>query len=309
MAALSEQIAGAGFTVGWGVLSRLPAAITGRGFRAAADAATARNGPAVRQLRVNLRRVIGPARPEAELDALVVEAMRSYARYWLETFRLPKMDPAAVASRADSQTYGIEYLDTAVQAGRGYILALPHTGNYDVAALWLIDRYHRPFTTVAERLRPASLFDRFVAYRESIGMEVLALTGGERPPTAVLTERLKAGGGVCLVADRDLSQHGIEVDFFGERARLPGGPALLAATTGAELLPVGLWFTPDGGWGQQIMAPVEPAGTRLHDRVHSATQQLANAFAQLISEHPADWHMLQKLWLADLGRPAPQVRS
>jgi KDO2-lipid IV(A) lauroyltransferase len=138
-------------------------------------------------------------------------------------------------------------------------------------------------------------------------MEVLALTGGEQPPTAVLRERLKAGGGVCLVADRDLSQHGVEVDFFGERARMPSGPALLAATTGAALLPVGLWFTPDGGWGQQIMAPVKPSADRLRDRVHTGTQQLADAFTQLISAHPSDWHMLQRLWLADL--PRSQVHS
>jgi KDO2-lipid IV(A) lauroyltransferase len=303
IAALGERIAGAGFAAGWSGLSRVPAPIAGRCFQVAADAATARSGPAVRQLRMNLRRVVGPACADTELDALTGEAMRSYARYWLETFRLPKMDHAAVAARVGHQTYGIEHLDAAMQAGRGFILALPHTGNYDVAGLWLIDRYHRPFTTVAERLRPASLFDRFVAYRESIGMEVLALTGGAQPPTAVLTARLKAGGGVCLVADRDLSQHGIEVEFFGERATLPGGPALLAATTGAALLPVGLWFTPDGGWGQRVMAPVEPAGARLRDRVHSATQQLADAFAQLIGEHPADWHMLQKLWLADRSAP------
>ena len=103
-----------------------------------------------------------------------------------------------------------------------------------MAGLWLIDRYHRPFTTVAERLRPAWLFDRFVAYRESIGMEVLALTGGDQAPTAVLTERLKAGGAVCLVADRDLSRHGVEVDFFGERARMPSGPALLSAAAAKQ---------------------------------------------------------------------------
>jgi lauroyl/myristoyl acyltransferase len=302
IADLREQITGAGFAAGWGVLSAIPAPIASGSFRAAADAATARGGPAVRQLRTNLRRVAGPARTDEQMDTLVRDAMRSYARYWLETFRLPKMDRPAVAAQADRQTLGTEHLDAAVQAGRGFILALPHTGNYDVAGLWLIDRYHRPFTTVAERLRPASLFDRFVAYRQSIGMEVLALTGGEQPPTAVLRERLKAGGGVCLVADRDLSRHGVEVDFFGERARMPSGPALLAATTGAALLPVGLWFTPDGGWGQQIMAPVTPSADRLRDRVRTGTQQLANAFAQLISAHPSDWHMLQRLWLADLPR-------
>jgi lauroyl/myristoyl acyltransferase len=306
MAGLREQIVGAGIAVGWSVLSNVPAAIAGRCFQAAADAATRRGGPAVRQLRMNLRRVAGQADTERELDALVAEAMRSYARYWLETFRLPKMDHAAVAARVDGQTFGTEHLDAAVQAGRGFILALPHVGNYDVAGLWLIDRYRRSFTTVAERLRPAWLFDRFVAYRQSIGMEVLALTGGEEPPTAVLTERLKAGGGVCLVADRDLSRHGVEVDFFGERARMPAGPTLLAATTGAALLPVGLWFTPDGGWGQRIMAPIEPSSGRLRDRVHTGTQQLADAFAQLISEHPSDWHMVQRLWLADLpASPLP----
>jgi lauroyl/myristoyl acyltransferase len=191
---MREQIAGAGFALGWGVLSNVPARITSRGFRAAADRATRRDGPTVRQLRKNLRRVVGPDCPEDELDALVGEAMRSYARYWLETFRLPKLDRAEVIARASRQTFGIEHLDAAVQAGRGFILALPHTGNYDVAGLWLIDRYHQPFTTVAERLRPAWLFDRFVAYRESIGMEVLALTGGDQTPTAVLTQRLKSTG-------------------------------------------------------------------------------------------------------------------
>ena len=307
IAGMREQIAGAGFAVGWGVLSNVPARITSRGFRAAADRATRRGGPTVRQLRKNLRRVAGPACTEEQLDALVGEAMRSYARYWLETFRLPKLDRAEVIARASRQTFGLENLDAAVQAGRGFILALPHTGNYDVAGLWLIDRYHKPFTTVAERLRPAWLFDRFVAYRESIGMEVLALTGGEQTPTAVLTERLKAGGAVCLVADRDLSQHGVEVDFFGERARMPSGPALLSAVTGAALLPVGLWFTPDGGWGQQIMAPVGSSEGRLRDRVNAGTQQLADAFATMIAEHPTDWHMVQKLWLADLTPPRGSV--
>jgi KDO2-lipid IV(A) lauroyltransferase len=131
-------------------------------------------------------------------------------------------------------------------------------------------------------------------------MEVLPLTGGERAPTEILTERLAAGGAVCLVADRDLSQNGIGVQFFGEPTRMPGGPALLGARTGAAVLPVGLWFTPHG-WGQRIRPPVElPTGGSLRDKVVAGTQQIADAFAAEIAEHPADWHMLQRLWLADL---------
>jgi lauroyl/myristoyl acyltransferase len=298
---LRGQFTAAGFAAGWGLLKSVPAPVASRTFRAVADAATVRNGGSVRQLRINLRRVVGQAWTEREMDALVGDAMRSYARYWLETFRLPKMDKAAVVAAVEANTTGAEHVEAALDEGRGFILALPHTGNYDVAGLWLVDRFGS-FTTVAERLKPESLFDRFVAYRESLGMEVLPLTGGETPPTGVLTERLRANRGVCLVADRDLSRHGLEVEFFGEKARMPGGPALLAAMTGAALLPVGLWFTEDGGWAQRICAPIELPEGRLRDRVQGGTQLLADRFAELIAAHPAHWHMLQKLWVADLDR-------
>ena len=131
-------------------------------------------------------------------------------------------------------------------------------------------------------------------------MEVLPLTGGERSPSEALADRLRAGGVVCLLGDRDLTRHGIDVRFFGQTARMPAGPALLAATTGAALLPVGLWFTPDG-WGVRVHPPLPVAAAgRLRDRVSSATQALADVFATEVAAHPEDWHMLQRLWLADL---------
>jgi KDO2-lipid IV(A) lauroyltransferase len=286
------------FAAGWGAVKSLPAPFARRAFQAVADVATARDGKGAQQLRRNLRRVV-PDAGEAQLDDLVSAGLRSYARYWLETFRLPRMDKRAVAACADANTTGAEHIDAAVRAGKSFILALPHMGNWDAAAIWLIDRGY-PFTTVAERLKPDSLFDRFVAYRESLGMEVLPLTGGASPSEA-LAQRLRSGRAVCLVADRDLSRNGVDVDFFGETARMPGGPALLAATTGAVLLPVALWFTPDGGWGQWIGEPIEPEGARLAEKVRTGTQALADAFAPQVAAHPEDWHMLQKLWVADLS--------
>jgi KDO2-lipid IV(A) lauroyltransferase len=287
-----------GYAAGWGMLKAVPRPAAERAFQAVADAATVRNGGGVRQLRKNLRRVVGPGVSELRMDQLVGEALRSYSRYWLETFRLPKMDHRDVAQRADANTEGAENLHEAVERGKGFIIALPHMGNWDVAAIWLVSQ-GQPFTTVAERLKPESLFDRFVAYRESLGMEVLALTGGQRAPADVLSERLRAGRGVCLVADRDLSRNGIEVQFFGEATRMPGGPALLAATTGAALLPVGLWFTEDG-WAQRIHPAVQLPDGSLREQVAAGTQLVANAFEHDIAEHPADWHMLQRLWLSDL---------
>ncbi|MDT4939216.1 MAG: phosphatidylinositol dimannoside acyltransferase [Pseudonocardiales bacterium] len=292
------RLVDAGFAAGWGVLKAVPAGMSERAFRAVADAATVRNGGGAKQLRKNLRRVVGPEVSELRMDRLVGASLRSYSRYWLETFRLPKMDHRDVVARTNANTEGAEHLRAALASGRSFVMALPHMGNWDVAALWLVNQ-GAPFTTVAERLQPESLFDRFVAYRESLGMEVLALTGGQRPPADVLADRLRSGRGVCLVADRDISRNGIEVQFFGEATRMPGGPALLAATTGADLLPVGLWFT-DDGWGQRIHAPVQLPDGNLRDKVVAGTQSVADAFAHDIAEHPTDWHMLQRLWLDDL---------
>jgi phosphatidylinositol dimannoside acyltransferase len=152
---------------------------------------------------------------------------------------------------------------------------------------------------VAERLKPESLFDRFVAFRESLGMEVIPLTGGDRPPYDVLEERLRGGGTLCLLADRDLTPRGIDVDFFGATARMPAGPARLALETGATLLPVTLAFTEDG-WEITFHDAVE------HGQLRAMTQGLADAFQKGIAAKPEDWHMLQRVWLDDLDADDPR---
>lgn len=285
-----------GYGAAWQLVRTLPAPLAKVAFDQASDAAYRRGGKQVEQLRRNLARVSDPHATPWELDQLVREAMRSYGRYWLETFRLPSMDKAKIL--ANCATEGVENLDNALAAGKGAILALPHSGNWDVSGLWLVNHGY-PFATVAERLKPESLFDKFVAYRAGIGMEVLPLTGGDRPPLEVLTERLNDGNPVCLVADRDLSKNGIEVMFFGEKTRMPAGPAYLAARTGAALIPVHTWF--DGpGWRQWIGAPIDIGSGDLRTQIQTGTQALADVFAQRIALQPQDWHMLQKLWLADL---------
>jgi phosphatidylinositol dimannoside acyltransferase len=298
-----EQLSGAGFSLGWRAVRAVPEPGAAWLFARGADLAAHRDGDSVRQLRANLNRVTGGALQAEQLDALVGRALRSYARYWMETFRLPSMDIPSTLARA--QTEGWQHVLSAVEAGRGVVVALPHSGNWDVAGLWLVQQGF-PFSTVAERLRPESLFDQFVAYREGLGMRVVPLTGGDRPPMQVLAERLRAGEVVCLVADRDLSRNGVEVRFFGEQTRMPAGPALLAATTGAALLPTHLHYT-EHGWGQWIGAPVELGTGRLRDRVQRATQAVADVFAERIALHPADWHMLQPLWLADLDQSRLQA--
>ena len=286
-----DRVVDAGFATGWAAVRALPEPVAAAGFAAAGTLAARRDGKGVRRLRANLARV-------APGQDLTGRAVRSYARYWRETFRLSRITPATVRARTDIT--GADHLDKSLTSGRGVVLALPHSGNWEAAGVWLLD-HGAPFSTVAERLEPESLYERFVAYREGLGMEVLPLTGGERPPSDVLRERLRAGRTICLLGDRDLTKRGMDVQFFGATARMPAGPALLAATTGAALHPVGLWFTP-GGWGIKVH-PEVPIGTgRLRDTVSAATQELAGAFEADIALRPYDWHMLQRLWLSDLDR-------
>jgi KDO2-lipid IV(A) lauroyltransferase len=148
----------------------------------------------------------------------------------------------------------------------------------------------------AERLKPESLYRRFIAYREGLGFEVLPLSGAERPPFEVLCDRLRANRVVCLMAERDLTRTGVEVDFFGEPTRMPAGPAKLAIETGAPLLPTACWFE-DDGWGVHI----QPALDCTSGDVRAITQALADRFAENIAGRPEDWHMMQAQWLADLS--------
>ncbi len=286
---VAERATAAAYAAGWALVRVLPERTAHALFRAGADLAARRGGRGVDQLRRNLERA-------APGQDLVQEALRSYARYWCEVFRLPVTPRARLV--AGMSTEGERWFREAVAAPQGVVMALPHTGNWDQAGAWTVAQ-GVPFTTVAERLRPESLFDRFVAFRESLGMEVLALTGGARPPYEVLAERLRAGGTLCLLADRDLSARGVDVQLFGEATRMPAGPARLALQTGSTLLPVTLSFTP-GGWRARWHAPVP------HTDVATMTQAVADAFAVGIAEAPADWHMLQRLWLSDLDADDPR---
>lgn len=296
----------------WAVVRRLPEPVAYRLFDLVADVMWRRRGALVRRLSANLRR----ARPEAteeDLRALTREGLRSYLRYWCDAFRLPDWDRERVVGSV--RVEGEHHLRANVRdGGRGVVGALMHMGNWDHAGAWATLTGAR-VATVAERLRPERLYERFLAYRESLGMEILPLTGGERDLVDTLSARLRSGWLVPLLADRDLRDSGIEVRLLGEVTRMPPGPAMLALRTGAALHPVSIWHEDAGGQRpshrrlvirfHDEIAPPDSGRTR--EKVTAMTQQVADVFGGAIEAHPQDWHMLAPLWLADRpgqpGRP------
>jgi lauroyl/myristoyl acyltransferase len=290
----TARLTDAGYAAGWRAVRMLPEPAARGAFDRAGRWAATRDGKGVRQLRANLRVATGGRLGEDELAELTTRAVRSYARYWQEAFRLPTIGPERIV--AGTELRGIEHLSKALADGRGAIVALPHSGNWDAAGVWLVHWLNGPFMTVAERLEPESLYRRFLAYRESLGMRIVPLTGGPRPSSVVLRDWLADGGASCLLVDRNLGSGGVPVSFFGREATMPGGAALLAAQTGAALFPAVGRFTATG-WQVDIApeVPVDGPG-RLAVRVREAMQSVADAFAAGIAQQPEDWHMLGRIW-------------
>ena len=297
MPGVKDRLTDAGYGLGWSVVCRLPESWAKswarQGFRFAADLAWRRQGTGVQVLEGNLRRVIGGEASGGELRALSRQAMRSYARYWLEALRLPVMPVDRLVSGM-RDTGHIETAFAYLAAGRGVVFALPHMGNYDLACAWIIAKGAGSVTAVIERVKPESVYDRFVAFREGLGMEVLPASGGTQR-FAILAQRLRAGKIVGLICDRDVTGGGIEVEFFGEKARMMGGAAALAVQTGAALMPAILWFEGDG-WGVHIHQEIPvPAEGDKKQKAAAMMQQVARLFEAGIRAYPQAWHMLQMI--------------
>ncbi|MFG1993602.1 phosphatidylinositol mannoside acyltransferase [Actinoplanes sp. NPDC048988] len=286
-----------GYRAAWSLIGAMPERAAYRLFERVADQLWKRRSGPVLRLEANLRRVLGPDATPEVLAATSRAGMRSALRYYCEAFRLNRWDRSRVLDSVDIADEDRARLDGVIRSGRGAMLALGHTGNYDHAGAWLTAAYGIEFTTVAENLKPEAVAEQFWDYRRKLGMEVLPHDGG---PSVVgtLARRLRSGGTVCLVADRDLSASGVRVDFFGETTRMAAGPAALAVLTGCALHPVNLWYPAPGRMGIRVHPeiPVPADGTR-QQKIAAMTQALADAYAEGIAAHPEDWHMLQKYFV------------
>jgi KDO2-lipid IV(A) lauroyltransferase len=252
----------------------------------------------------NQARVLGLDAADERVRLSTREAFDLYARYWYDTFRIRALSREAVSAR--TEFVDIHNIDAALERGRGCICALPHMGNWDVAGHYLaINGY--PLSAVAEELRPARLSDLFLRHREELGLRIVPLTRHGHVGQQ-LKQLLSENWIVALVADRDLTGRGIEVEMFGAPRRVPAGPALLSLTTGAPLLVCPVYTLPTG-WQVRIGAPLELERTGdMRTDVTALSRLMAAEFERAIAAKPADWHLFQPGW--ELERdPAPAAAA
>lgn len=278
-------------------LARLaPHPVAATGARTIGRLAARIPGERRRQVMRNLHRV-DPSLSPRETRRLARQTFESYARYYEESFRLPGTSAADLD--AGFRPEGWHLVDAALAQGKGAIMALPHMGGWEWAGFWMTRVQRRPVTVVVEQLEPPALFDWFAELRREFGMEVVALG----PAAGAATARaLKANHTLALLCDRDLAGTGPEVEFFGERTTLPGGPATLALRSGAPLLPLGIYFDgPDSRRSEVLPALDTSRQGRFRDDVQRVTQDLAHALEHLIRRAPEQWHLLQPNWPSDIS--------
>ena len=290
MKAVSETFTYLLYSALWRIVRLLPERSAYSLFSAIANRAYRKNGRRLQRLRSNYEKVF-PDKSEKEIEDLVKSGVQNAMRYWCDTFRISDWDEARVAGTVVTENN--ELFLSSVKSGDGVIVALPHAGNWDHAGLYYCSQ-GITVHTVAEHLRPERLFRKFLAHRERMGMKVLDL---ESRVTEELTSRLSDGALVALVADRDLSKSGVDVDFFGSNARMPAGPALLAYRTKAHLITAYVSYT-------NLGIKIKFSGPFKVDRQNSEsqevqrlTQSLANQFAKDIRNEPASWHMQQRIFI------------
>lgn len=299
-----EAAATWGYRAGWAALRLVPEGAAYAAFDLVARVVARRRGPSVRRLRANYAKV-RPELDELSLDRLTTRGVQSYLRYWCEAFLLPTWSPQRiwVAMRLEGEPDAQRLL----RSGGSAVMFLGHLGNWDICGAWSTLHLAQA-TTVAERLRPAGLFDQFLAFRESLGMRIIPLDAGSQV-FGQLRAALRAGAFVALLADRDLTSGGVEVSLCGHPARMAVGPAALALATGAPLHPVSVWYEPLPGRGLlrryrtvariHPRVPVPAQGTS-RDRAAAMTQACADVIGATVRERTQDWHMMQRVFLADL---------
>ena len=256
-----------------------------------------------RRANENFGHVLGLGPDDPAVRALALAAYRSYARYLVELMRLPRRSLEDAAQRVEP--LGIETLEGEWRASGGLILAIAHVGNNEYVAAGMASRGW-PISVLADDSAFPEMFELLRRQRQRWGIRVI----GWRAIREIYGV-LRRGEILALLVDWGYRPDGVPVHLFDAWTTLPAGPAVLAARSGAAILPVVVRRRADGTFFVTHDAPIRVASTETGD-VRRATQQIADALERVIGAAPEQWYSFKSMWpptpvapeAASLGRGA-----
>ena len=285
-------------SLAFSIAPRLPLRFVMRMADVGASIAARRGGAMIDRLCANMARLTGTEPSADEVRGAVRSHIRNYAEQLMLGSRRgePLLDGVAFE--------GFEALAAASEDGP-VVLALGHSGSWDRAGAWVC-AHGRGIVTVAEKVEPPALFEHFVSLREGLGMEIIGVAKGESVFSALI-ERVRGRSVIVpLLADRDISGSGIEVDLGTRRALVAAGPAALATKLERPLFVACITYENETPTGADVrvrcVGPISAADRERPglNRVEALTQAWVDEFAAMMAPKAQDWHMMQRVYVEDL---------
>ncbi|HUS16527.1 MAG TPA: lysophospholipid acyltransferase family protein [Chloroflexia bacterium] len=243
----------------------------------------------------NMGRVLGPGASERAIRRAARYSFRNYCKTLADFIRFPYTSAREINRRV-ANPHGLEVLDQARLEGKGVLAVTAHMGNWDFAGAF-ISRRGVPIYSLADKFDPPELDELVTRTRLRNGVHIIKM---EATAMRTLFEALRRNEAVMLLVDRPMPGEGIPVQFFGETAWLPSGPAAIALKTGAPII-TGYCMRLEGD--MQFTGGIEPpiaykhllTGNKQVD-TQIISQCIATALEGLIRRAPDQWYMFRPMW-------------
>ncbi|MFA4993067.1 MAG: lysophospholipid acyltransferase family protein [Candidatus Omnitrophota bacterium] len=242
-----------------------------------------------RFVKANLK-IIFPEKENRQLRKISRMVFRNFAKYLADFFRFEKLNRAYIDKNIKLKN--LHYFDQALEAGKGVVVLTAHLGNWELGGVVLAQLGY-PFWAVALSHKNGKVNDFFVSQRARKGVNVIAMGKAIRS----CIQEIRNNHMVALVGDRDFTEKGIVIDFFGKPTHFPEGPAALSLMTGAAIIPGFMLRNPDDSFTLSIEKPIEftPTGDKPKD-LANLVKVYRNIFEDYIRRYPDQWYVFRRFW-------------
>lgn len=243
-----------------------------------------------RAVKGNLKAIF-PDKSDRDIRRIRITVFRNFAKYLVDFFRFSELTQEYIKRNIKIENIG--YVDGALAKNKGVIILSAHIGNWELGGV-VLGLLGYPFWAVALPHKDKRVNNFFNFQRESKGMKVIPLGRAVKECLNVF----KNNGIVALAGDRDFTEKGLSLDFFGKPTFLPVGPAAFALKTGAVIVPGFMLRNSDDSFTLRFEQPIEPLSSNNNDNDLKELMTRSKTIIEgYIRRYPGQWFMFMRFWI------------
>lgn len=241
-------------------------------------------------VKANLKTIF-PEKSVREIVRIRKAIFRNFAKYLVDFFRISKLDKEYIKKNVTIKNF--TYFKETFVNQKGAIALSMHIGNWELGgAIMSILGY--PVFAVALPHKDHRVDDFFNTQRKEKGINVIPLGRAVKD----CLNALKSKKLVALLGDRDFTEKGVILNFFGKPTFFPEGPAVFALRTGTPIIPAFFLRNNNESFSLIFERPIEfiSSGDK-EDDIKQIIKQYTLIFEGYIKKYPEQWYMFRKFWL------------